>query len=452
MSKFQITSRDPRALNADPRNVVIHPEKQLRQIGRSIQSFGFLVPVLVDGHDRILSGHGRVEAAKLVGLESIPTIRVEHLSEAQKRAFMIADNRLAKLSVWDERKLALELEELQVLDLDFEITDTGFEIGEIDRLITDCHEEPGEDAADQPVDLKAIRPVARRGDLWALGKHRLFCGDALDPHSYAILLDRERAQMCFMDPPYNVRINGHVSGKGRARHAEFEMASGELSPSEFTLFLAKAFERAAAASENGSIHFVCMDGQHLRELLNAAADVYSAVKNVCVWDKGGGGGMGSLYRSQVEFIAVFKCGGASSRNNVQLGRFGRSRSTLWKYPGLNSFQKDRAKTLAMHPTVKPVALVADTILDCSNPKEIVLDPFAGSGTTLIAAERTGRRGFGMELDPHYVDVALHRFREVTGVEPINLCTGRKLGDAGETRPSGPRLAPSSAWTSGEGCD
>ena len=425
---MKITYRDPQDLRPNPSNSRLHTPEQIRQVARSIKTFGFLSPVLTDEKDLIVAGHCRAEAAKHNGLTSIPTIRVEHLTEAQKRAFIIADNRLAELSAWDERQLASELEQLQVLDLDFEITDIGFEIGEIDRLISDLHEEPQDDPADRPIDPSNVSAVTRRGDLWALGKHLLFCGDALDPLSYRVLLGGERAQMIFADPPYNQPINGHVSGRGKVRHREFEFASGEMSSAEFTQFLEKVFRVMAASSVDGSIHFVCMDGPHLRELLDAAAGVYSAVKNICVWDKGRGG-MGSLYRSQVEFVAVFKRGTAPHRNNVQLSRFGRNRTTLWKYPGLNSFQKGRAKSLAMHPTVKPVALVADAILDCSNPKGIILDPFAGSGTTLIATERTGRRGYAIELDPLYVDVALRRFFEVTGIEPVNLWTGATLSSA-----------------------
>jgi len=428
MRILAITYRDPQSLKPSPTNSRAHSNKQIRQVARSIRSFGFLTPVLIDADDVIVVGHCRTEAAKSLGLDAIPTVRVEHLTDAQKRAFMIADNRLGDLSSFDERKLAIELEQLQVLDLDFEITDTGFEIGEVDRLIRDFHEQPQDDPADLPVDPQQVRKVARRGDLWALGKHLLFCGDALDPLSYKTLLGGAPAQMVFTDPPYNVRIQGHVSGLGKVRHREFAMASGEMSSLEFTAFLKSVFHHMARASEDGAIHYVCMDGPHLRELLNAAAEVYSAVKNICVWDKGAGG-MGSLYRSQAEFVAVLKNGTAPHRNNVELGRFGRNRTTLWKYPGLNSFQRGRAKSLAMHPTVKPVALIGDAILDCSRPKDIVLDPFAGSGSTIIAAERAGRRCCAMEIDPLYVDVALQRYFDVTGVEPIHLWTGCSLRTA-----------------------
>lgn len=428
MQKLYTTYRNPADLKPNPANSRVHSAKQIEQISRSIGRFGFISPVVIDSNDVVVCGHGRLEAAKCLQLTSIPTIGIDHLSDAQKRAYIIADNRLAELSTWDDKALAIELEQLQALDDDFEIVDTGFAVGEIDALVSALHEQPEQDPADRPSNLSNVRRVTRRGDLWAMGNHRLFCGDALDRLSYRVLLGSERAQMIFTDPPFNVAINGHVCGRGKVRHREFVMASGEMSPSEFVHFLEKAFRQMAAASVDGSIHFVCMDGPHLRELLEAAASVYSQIKNVCVWDKGKGG-MGSLYRSQNEFVAVLKHGTAPHINNVQLSRFGRNRTTVWQYPGMNSFQKNRAKALAMHPTVKPVPLVADAILDCSNPKAIVLDPFGGSGTALIAAERTGRRGYVMELDPHYVDVALQRFHEVTGTEPVNLCTGARLSTA-----------------------
>ena len=428
MQKLSTSYRRPADLKPNPKNVRVHSAKQIEQLSRSIDRFGFNSPILIDSDDMVICGHGRLEAAKRLQLVAIPTIRIEHLTEAQKRAFVIADNRLAELSSWDDHALAVELEQLQMLEDNYEIVDTGFEIGDIDARISALHEHPDDDPADRPTGLSKVRQVARSGDLWSLGHHRLFCGDALDPGSFEVLLGSERAEMIFTDPPYNVPINGHVSGRGKACHGEFLMASGEMSSREFADFLKMSFQQMTAASVDGSIHYICMDGPHLPELLEAAASIYSELKNVCVWDKGRGG-MGSLYRSQNEFVAVMKHGTAPHINNVQLSRFGRNRTTVWRYPGLNSFQKGRAKTLAMHPTVKPVALVADAILDCSNPKGIILDPFGGSGTALIAAERTGRRAYVMELDPHYVDVALHRFHDVTGIEPVNIWTGARLTTA-----------------------
>ena len=413
----------PADLRPHPRNARNHSERQIEQIAASIRSFGFNAPVLVDKEGQILAGHGRVKAARKLNLEQVPCVAIGHLSPAQRRAFMLADNRLGELSKWNEEVLALELEELSVMDEPFEITDTGFEMPRIDVLIEERHKPADQiDPADMPVDNSRVEPVARPGDLWLLGRHRLFVGNALEPESFKALLGDQQAQMIFIDPPFNVPIQGHVSGLGKARHREFVMASGEMSDDEFEAFLRAAFIQLMAHAMPGSIHFVCMDWRGLQVMLRAG-EVYSELKNICCWVKAQGG-MGSLYRSQHELVAVFKSGKAPHINNVALGRHGRNRSNVWSMPGMNSFQKGRADKLAMHPTVKPVALVADAILDCSERGALVLDSFAGSGSTIIAAQRTGRIAAAMELDPGYADVILRRFCDVTGIEPVNAATGQ----------------------------
>lgn len=423
MSQLQIRYISPDELRPHPRNARNHSDRQIDKISASIRSFGFNSPVIVDDDGQILAGHGRVLAAVKLGLKEVPSVALRHLSETQRRAFMLADNRLGELSDWDEVMLAEELEILSVVDEPFEITDTGFEMPRIDVLIEERHKPEAElDPADDDVDITHVEPVARHGDLWLLGRHRLFVGSALEPESYHALLDDRLAQMVFIDPPFNVPIQGHVSGLGKARHSEFVMASGEMSDAEFETFLRTSFTRLVEASGAGAIHFVCMDWRGLARML-AAGDAYTELKNICCWVKAQGG-MGSLYRSQHEFVAVFKSGTAPHVNNVELGKHGRNRSNVWSMPGMNSFQKGRAAKLAMHPTVKPVALVADAILDCSTRGGLILDVFAGSGTTLIAAERTGRIGAAMELDPHYADVILRRFCDVTGIEPVNAATGQ----------------------------
>jgi DNA modification methylase len=426
MSRLQITYLSPDVLIENPRNARTHSAKQIGQIARSIASFGFNSPVLIDRGNMIVCGHGRVAAAKTIGLREVPTVLLDHLTQAQKRAFILADNRTAELSDWNELVLAQELEEILELDCTFEITDIGFEMPRIDVLIEESHT-PGSraDLADQPVDLRDVPPVTRSGDLWLCGRHRIFCGDALDPLSYRLVLGDEKAQMVFIDPPYNVPIEGHVSGLGKAHHPEFAMASGEMSSAQFTQFLQRAFKLLGSASVEGSVHFVCMDWRHLPELLAAGQDIYSTMLNLCVWTKSQGG-MGSLYRSQHELVAVFKFGRGAHVSNVELGKHGRNRTNVWSYPGMNSFQKGRREKLAMHPTVKPVALVADAMLDCSKRGGLILDAFGGSGTTAIAAERTGRTAALIELDPRYVDVALRRFCDVTGIEPVNAWTGSRV--------------------------
>jgi len=413
-------------LQLDPRNPRFHSPRQIRQIARSIESFGFNVPILVDAKCKVIAGHGRVMACKLRGWTEVPTISLEHLSEAQAKAFALADNRLTENSVWDDRLLAEQLKELSALDLDFSLEATGFEMGEIDLRIEGLNGgQASDDVADDLSALPSGLAVTRLGDLWLLGEHRVLCGSALDGASYATLLEGERADLVFTDPPYNVRIDGNVSGLGAVRHREFQMASGEMSEADFTNFLMRALSLHARHSSQGSLHFVCMDWRHMDELLAAGRAIYSGLKNLCVWAKDNGG-MGSLYRSQHELVFVFKHGRAPHRNNVMLGVHGRNRSNLWSYPSAKSFSRsgDEGNLLALHPTVKPVALVADAIMDATSRRDIVLDGFLGSGTTVVAAERTGRRCFGLELDPLYVDTIVRRWQAVTRNEARHTSSGR----------------------------
>jgi DNA modification methylase len=420
------------ALKPYSRNARIHSDRQLAQIAASIRAFGFNNPVLADAGGVIIAGHGRVEAAKTLGLETVPVIRLEHLSEDQRRAYILADNKLAERAGWDPEILAIELQHLTSVDLDFDISITGFEMAEIDLLIGEqsATTAPGKtDPDDEVPSVDDAGPaVTRPGDIWQIGPHRLICGDATDPASYAHLLDGEQAQMVFTDPPYNVKIDGHVCGLGAAKHREFAMASGEMTEGEFTGFLAAVFGNLVAHAADGAITFVCMDWRHLGEVLAAAKGNFTELKNLCVWSKTNGG-MGSLYRSQHELVFVFKTGSAPHINNVELGKHGRYRTNIWSYAGVNSFGRSRDADLGMHPTVKPTALVADAILDCSKRKGIILDAFAGSGTTLVAAERTGRRGYGIELDPHYCDIIIRRLAKVAGLEAVHAATGKTFAES-----------------------
>ena len=421
MADLKVEYRDPKVLKPYDRNARTHSKKQIRQIADSIERFGWTNPVLIDGQDQIVAGHGRVAAAKRLGIEAVPTIRLETMSEVEIRAYVIADNRLAELADWDDEILAIELQALVELDFDVEVT--GFETAEIDLLIDGLDVAGAIDDGDRipEVDPSASR-VTQAGDLWRLGRHRLLCGDATKRKSFERLMAGERAQMVFTDPPYNVPIDGHVCGLGRIRHAEFAMACGEMSEAEFTGFLETVLGHLAAHSADGALHFVCMDWRHVYELLSASRETYGEMKNLCVWAKTNAG-MGSLYRSQHELVFVFKNGSAPHVNNVELGRHGRYRTNVWQYAGVNALGADRDDELAMHPTVKPVALVADAIRDCSRRGDIVLDAFGGSGTTLIAAERAGRRGYAIEIDPLYVDVTLERFRATFGEEPVHEASG-----------------------------
>jgi DNA modification methylase len=414
-------------------NARTHSKKQIRQIGDSIRRFGFTNPVLIDDCGQIIAGHGRVEAAKLLGLAAVPAIKVSHLSDTEKRAYILADNRLAEKAGWDREILAIELQAL--IDLDFEVELIGFEAPYIDMVLDDAaeanSEPPGPEDALPDVPLIGAA-VSRLGDVWVLGHHRLLCGNALDPASYETLMAGELAEMVFTDPPYNVRIDGNVCGLGRVRHREFAMASGEMTEGDFTEFLRTAFERLAANSADGAVHFVCMDWRHMAEMLGAGRSVYSALKNLAVWNKTNGG-MGTFYRSKHELVFIWKVGTAAHVNNFELGQHGRHRTNVWDYAGINTMRSGRLDDLAMHPTVKPVALVADAIKDCSRRKGIILDPFMGSGTTLIAAQRTGRRVRGIELDPVYVDVAVRRWQAYTGKSATLLAAGETFEEIEEAR-------------------
>jgi len=319
--------------------------------------------------------------------------------------------------------LAIELQGL--IDLDFSVDLTGFEMAEIDLVLDGAAEARGPDPGIDDDALASPVPgpsVTRPGDLWQLGGHRLLCGDATSGACFARLLDGAKAALVITDPPYNVPINGHVSGLGKARHREFAMAAGEMSPEAFRHFLQTVFGHMAAHSVDGAIHFVFMDWRHMTETLGAGEAVYTELKNLCIWVKSNGG-MGTFYRSRHELVFVFKSGTAPHLNNFELGQSGRYRTNVWEHAGVSSFGRDRDDALAMHPTVKPVALVADAIRDCSKRRQVVLDPFAGSGTTVIAAEKTGRRAHVLELDPSYCDTIIRRWEIFTGKGAVLAETG-----------------------------
>ena len=414
VNPLEVVYRPIEELTPHKRNARTHSKKQVRQIADSMTRFGVVTPLLVTPEHRIIAGHGRLEAAKLLDIDRVPTICIDHLTEAEIRAYTIADNRLAENAGWDHELLALEFEYIAELDIDLDLTLTGFETPEIDLIIGELYLEAERDPEDDVPELDDSKPViARAGDLLSLGAHRLLCGDARDPADYSRLMGDERAEMLITDPPYNVPIAGHVSGLGKVKHEEFQMASGEMSRDEFVSFLKEVFVNLVAYSVDGSIHYIFMDWRHMAEILDAGGATYSEFKNLCVWNKTNGG-MGSLYRSKHELVFVFKHGTAPHINNIELGKHGRYRTNVWDYAGVNTMREGRMDELAMHPTVKPIALFADAILDCSHRNGIVLDPFLGSGTTIMAAERTGRRCYAMEIDPRYVDVAIRRWEKVTG--------------------------------------
>jgi DNA modification methylase len=416
------------ALHPCLHNARTHSRRQIRQIADSLQEFGYTNPVLVDRNNTIIAGHGRVEAAKLLGMTEVPTIQLDRLTEDQVRAYVIADNKLAENAGWDQEILAIELEYLMTLEgTDFDVTVTGFEVPEIDLILEEFRGQSQPEDSFLPIDPGG-KAVSKPGDLWLLGKHRILCGNALLEACFRELMGSKRASAVFSDPPYNVRIDGHATGNGATRHREFAMASGEMSKVEFVSFLNSSLRLLAKYSAASSIHYLCIDWRHFDELLAAGRQNYDEFLNLCVWVKDNGG-MGSFYRSQHELVLVFGKG-KSHRNNIQLGQFGRNRTNVWRYPGIHSLAKESGEgnLLELHPTVKPVAMIADAILDCTARGEIILDAFLGSGTTLIAAERVGRFCHGLEIDPLYVDVAIRRWQKYTGDFAFHAVSGKRFGE------------------------
>ena len=422
MAQSHIEHLSPASLRPWAKNARTHSKKQLRQIAKSIETFGFTNPVLIDQHGTILAGHGRVEAAKSLGMAAVPCLRIEHMTEAEKRAYVIADNKLALNAGWDEELLAQELQGLLAMEnLGFDLDVIGFEIAEIDSLVEGLNpEEPGNPEDDVIPEIAPRR--VNSGDIWQLGNHRLICGDALNPRVLDDLMQGELARMVFADPPYNVKIDGHVGGSGKTKHREFAMASGEMSEGEFTIFLTKALQNMADHSLDGSIHYQCMDWRHMGEMLAAGNAVYDELKNLIVWAKDNGG-MGTFYRSRHELIFAFKKGNAPHVNSFELGQHGRYRTNVWNYRGVNTMRAGRMEELQLHPTVKPVQMIADAIKDVSARGEIVLDSFGGSGSTLIAAEKTGRRARLVELDAIYCDRILTRWERMAKDTTVQLVCG-----------------------------
>jgi DNA modification methylase len=405
-----VTYRAVSDLIPDPRNARTHPKRQIDQIKASIDAFGFTNPILSDPEGHIIAGHGRLQAARALGLAEVPVIQLTGLSEAQKRTLRIADNKIALNAGWDMEILRHELGELASLDVTVDLSLTGFSIGEIDVIL-----DPADDPDDEVIPAVRTAPRSKPGDIWILGDHRVGCGDGRDAEFLQrVVGDGARVDAAFLDPPYNVRIGGHAVAAGS--HREFAMASGEMTEVEFRAFLTNTLGAAATVSRDGAVHFVCMDWRHMDDVSVVGQQVYGERLNLCIWNKSNAG-MGSLYRSKHEFVFIYRVGTAPHLNTVELGKHGRNRTNVWDYASVNSMRGSRREDLTLHPTVKPTGLVADAILDVTRRGDLVLDLFLGSGTTLVAAERTGRRFRGLDIDPAYVDVAIERWSARTGIEP-----------------------------------
>jgi ParB-like chromosome segregation protein Spo0J len=420
---LQVKMRSVEQLKPNLRNARRHSKKQIRQLADSITAFGFLVPVLIDDTGVVIAGHGRFAAAKLLGLQKVPVIEVAGLSEAKRRALALADNKIAANGGWDRKALANELSELgQILVLEeLDITVTGFTPIEIDNLITDFEDHPAADPADI---LKSAwvsaTPLSKHGDLWILGQHRLLCGNARNTEHVARLMGNEQATMAFLDPPYDLKMRD-MAETGATEHSGFATASGEVS--QLVTFLTETLDAAAAVSRSDAIHYVGADGRHLAALIEAGRSVYGEMLDLIVWVKSTAD-QGSFYRNQHELIGVFRVAVFPELNVKKPARRVRSRSNVWEYPVVDSFRSSRLDQPKGRPTAKPVPLVADALKDCTRRGDIVIDIFGGCGTTILAAERAGRRAYTMEIEPRYVDVAIRRWQEFSGQDAVHADTGR----------------------------
>lgn len=411
-----------------------HPPEQVALIGRSITKHGFVAPILASKDMVVIAGHGRLLAAKELGMSHVPVIILPHLTEAEERSLRIADNKISHQGRWSVENLRAEFELIVEHDVSFDPVDIGFQTAEFDAVRFGGKEESEPDLVVEP-DVNAP-VVSLMGDLWTSTDERcrIYCGDARDAASYQRLLGDERADLSFSDIPYNLRIDGFVSGQGKTRHPEFAMASGEMSAEEFASFTEEVLTRQRDFSKPGSVSMQFIDWRSVEMMIGVGKRVYGTMLNLCIWVKTNAS-LGGTWRSQYEMVCVFRTPGGTHTNNVQLGKHGRNRSNVWTYAGVNSFRKDRMKDLKAHPTCKPVDLIADAILDVTNRNDLVLDAFLGSGTTLLAAHKTGRRAAGIEIDPRYVDLAITRFTEKTGIHFTNQ-DGQSFEEARAARING----------------
>ncbi len=408
------------------RQIRRHAQSKIRRLAKFIQQSSVIMPLVVDKDNFVVLGNARLAALKLLGIESVPVIRVTHLNEAMMRALVLADNQFCLNAEWYKDALKEELVYLAplILDLGLELIDLGFETAQLDIIIGNKSIIGADDTLPPSTDAPAITQLSY---VWLMGSHRLICSDAREENTYVQLMGDERAEMIFGDLPYNVPIEGHVCGNGAIQHREFVMGAGEMSAEQFIAFMATIFTLLRKFSKDGSVHMQCMDWRHSFEILTAAQQAGYAYLNMACWVKHVGG-MGSLYRSQHELVHIFKSGAAPHINNVMLGKHGRNRTNVWQYDGANSFSQERKGDLALHSTTKPVDMIADGIKDCSSRGGIILDPTAGAGSTLIAAEQTGRVARLIELDPLYCDVIVRRWQQRTGHKATLAATGQTFDE------------------------
>jgi DNA modification methylase len=405
-----------------------HDRQKINKLKKLIRHFGQIIPVIVDANRTVIDGHCVLQVMRELGSGDIAVIEVSGRSDPEIKALRLALNRLTADAAWDNQQLRAEFEHL--ISLSFDLDLTAFDTAEIDHVLDLDLPTANVVEDEEQIPVVQAQAVSKLGDIWICGDHRIGCGNANDGDFVGRVRDGTLANVSFVDPPYNVPISGFVSGKGRNQHREFVQGTGEMSPEQFTTFLVASLKVLQTSSSPQALIYACMDWRHVHELISAGRQCALELYNICVWAKTNAG-MGSLYRNQHELICVFKAGTETPVNNVELGRHGRNRSNLWTYRGFNSFGCDREESLATHPTVKPVAMVADALRDVTKRGGTVLDTFLGSGSTLIAAEETGRRCLGTELDPLYVDVTVRRWQTHVHRDAIHAATGELFCDRAE---------------------
>jgi DNA modification methylase len=405
-----------------------HPKKQLAKVRKSLEAFGQVTPILVSSNWEIIDHELVWLALKEIGATHVDAIVVADKSPSELKALRLVLNRTALDAQWDEQNLRSVLE--QLVEVDFDLDLTGFDAPEIDHYLNlDAPqanvEENGSDIP--PVGTTAI---SKQGMIWTLGDHRVGCGSATDLAFVSHMLNGKIADCSFIDPPYNIKVDGFITGKGRHRHREFVQGAGEMSADEHFGLLKQSFLVLKESCTPKALVYACIDWRHVMEMTVAGRACDMPLYTICVWTKTNGG-MGGIYRNAHELVCVFRAGTEQPLDNVELGRHGRNRTNVWSYPGMSSFGKERDQLLGLHPTVKPVAMIADVLRDVTKRREIVLDTFLGSGSTLMAAQETGRICCGVELDPLYVDVTIRRWQKATGRDAVIVETGERFNDAAQ---------------------
>lgn len=425
MSNLKITNVPLSRIHSYAQNAKKHSDAQIQKIANSIKEFGFNNPILIDESGEIIAGHGRFSAATLMGLETVPVIVLSHLTDAQKKAYRIADNKISETGGgWNEELLIQELKDLE-LDDNLDIQMTGFTTIEVDTMLNG---KTGKGVTEKE-NIAPFVPddeiVSKVGDLWQIGKHRLLCGSSLEESNFYRLMDGKLADIISQDPPFNIPAKT-IGSSGKTKHNDFQMAAGEMTPAEFTQFLKDNFSLCSKYAKKTALSYQWMDYRHCREMLDAGETSFGRLVNICVWIKPTGG-MGKLYRSQHEFCFVFSNGDNHYIDNVELGKHGRYRTNCWHYGSVGGFGVHKSD-LVLHPTVKPYEAIKDLLLDASPRNGIVLDSFIGSGTSFVAAEKAKRICYGIELEPKYCDTAIRRMQNLFGIDAIHVDSGRTYSE------------------------